>query len=734
MSNFKSLLVYPPAADFTQPHSAIPYLAAHLRDKGEHVVVKDLNIEAFHYIIGEKFLKKCEKKVKKRFASLNKKEAVNLNEQREYIDVMEALGVNRGVVSGIGKIKKGFRNQTFFKYKEYKKNVDFLNQALKLVSCAHFPTKLEGAEYSTPFFLNSDEDIKEQTERAFNPYIEYYEETFLPFLEKEKPDLIGLSVTYSSQALQMFALAHLIRKRLPGIHICAGGAFLSRVVLNMKREKFKTLFEYLDSAIVYEGETALYNLVSYLKEKNPGKPFSTRNVLLYNREKDAVTLPPGDVRVEDPDQTPPPDYDGFPLELYLSPKPILPYAPTRGCYWNKCAFCHYGATKERTAGYREGSVQKIMDDLEFLADRYHVDHFAFSVDIMSPTLARGIADEMIKRNLPYRWNTDIRFEESFTDELCIRLKEGGCEAVAVGLESGSGRILQLIQKGINTRTAERVIRNFSDAGICVQVMTFLNFPTETAEEAVETIHFISRNTESISLFTMGDYELLYGSKVFQNPEKYGIKRVFFPKGDDFKILCLYEEYKKNKTEMDTYTVDSAYLRIAEKYNENENPYAGAVSTCHTFLYFKKFGKDVFKQFHEVDAPGKKRSNRKFNNLSKPRLHPDVRIIRGNFSIQEANENLEANAARLQEKMFEGGATARQALNEIVDEKKIFAGGAQYIRIQDMKWMEMPHHVKEILDLCNGKNNYKRIVKSKGKDFREVIRKMLNELLAINVLK
>ena len=66
--NFKTLLIYIPAADFTQPYPAIPYLAGYLRHRGENVIIKDLNIEAHEYIFSEEFLEKCLQKVKKRFS------------------------------------------------------------------------------------------------------------------------------------------------------------------------------------------------------------------------------------------------------------------------------------------------------------------------------------------------------------------------------------------------------------------------------------------------------------------------------------------------------------------------------------------------------------------------------------------------------------------------------------------------------------------------------------------
>ncbi|UCH96817.1 MAG: B12-binding domain-containing radical SAM protein [Candidatus Aminicenantes bacterium] len=736
--NFNTLLIYLPAADFTQPYPAIPYLAGYLRHQGENVIIKDLNIEAHEYILSEEFLEKCRQKLDQRFAFLDKKNSLNFNEQKEYMKCLEASGVNPKTLKP-GKSLYGFRDkEKFFNFKEYQKNSGFLRQALTVISSAYFPTQINAAEYTTPFFLSSRADIIAQTSKDINPFIEFYQQKVIPLVAAEKPDLIGISVTYPSQVLQMFAAANLIKKKFPAIHICAGGAFICRMVLNMPRKKFKTLFDYLDSIIVYEGETALYKLILHLKAlkaspTEPGRPFSIPNVIYYDRTKHDIIFPPRDALVEDLDELPPPDFNGFPLDKYFSPKVVLPYAPTRGCYWNKCAFCHYGATKEGTARYRETSIKKVVDDMEFLANRFKVNHFAFSIDIMSPAMALNIADEMIKRKLFYPWNTEIKIEKNFTRENCKKLKQGGCLSVAIGLESGSQRILELIEKGYTPQTAGEVIKNLSDAGICVQVMSFLDFPTETPGEAMETIRFISANKEHISLFTLGDFELLPGSRVFRNPQAYGITNVGYGKGDEFKILCLYKEKKESKLETDAYFIDSAYLKTAEEYAGLEFPFAGAVSTNHTFLYFEHFGKDIFKNPGLQGDRGKEEPARTLDRLSRPALNPGIKIIEGNFSLREISESLEKNTSLLKDSMNKSGQSYRQAFHKILNKNKVFSSDSFYILWDDMKWSELPGQVKEILDLCNGENLFEDIIESKGTRNKGFIEKILNQLFSLNIL-
>ncbi|MCP4146251.1 MAG: radical SAM protein [bacterium] len=736
--NFKTLLFYPPAADFTQPYPAIPYLAGFLRDKGEDVFIKDLNIAGHEYILKDQFLEKCLRKVEKRFAFLDKKKTLDFNQQKEYLKCLEALGVNPEVTEPgtSGGFLHGFgKKEKFYDFKEYSENTGFFKQALTLISAAYFPTQLNPAEYTTPFFLSSRDDIIEQTIRAFNPFIEFYENTVIPLIEKENPALIGLSVTYPGQVLQMFALAHLIKKKFPGIHICAGGAFISRLVLNMPPQKCKTFLNYLDSIILYEGETALHKLILHLKE-NEGKPVAPLdipNLIYYDRVRKNAVFPQGEPFLENLDELPPPDFNGYPLDQYLSPTMVLPYAPTRGCYWNKCAFCHYGATKEGTAKYRERSLKKVVDDMEFLAADCKVDHFAFSIDVMSPAMAIGLADELIKRKRPYKWNSELKIEKIFTPEICKKLKQGGCLSIATGLESGCLRILKLIDKGFTPETAGEVIRNFSEAGISVQVMAFMDFPTESTGEALETIRLISENQAHISLFTLGDFELLPGSGVFKEPDAYGIKDVHYAKWDEFKLLCLYKEKIARDAGSKTQYTDTAYVTVAEKYAGLEFPFAGAVSTNHTFLYFERFGKDIFKAPELLKTPGDAETEKSPDMFSRPKLGPSVKVLEGNFSMQELNENLEKNSALLKTEMDKSGQSYRKALKKILDKSRVSASQSVLILVEDMKWTELPGHVKEILDLCNGENTYNEITGSKGPMDKEFIEMVLKGLLSLDIV-
>jgi hypothetical protein len=103
---------------------------------------------------------------------------------------------------------------------------------------------------------------------------------------------------------------------------------------------------------------------------------------------------------------------------------------------------------------------------------------------------RSLALEIIKRKITISWWTNIRFEKSFTRDLCMLLKASGCIAVSGGLEVASDRLLDLIQKGITVAQVARVNRHFTEAGIMVHAYLMYGFPTQTAQETIDSLEMV----------------------------------------------------------------------------------------------------------------------------------------------------------------------------------------------------------------------------------------------------
>jgi hypothetical protein len=153
--------------------------------------------------------------------------------------------------------------------------------------------------------------------------------------------------------------------------------------------------------------------------------------------------------------------------------------------------------------------------------------FHFVDEAASPAILRAVALEIIRRKLTVVWWTNIRFEKSFTPELCELLKRSGCIAISGGLEVASDRLLALINKGVTIEQVARVAANFTAAGIMVHTYLMYGFPTQTAQETIDSLEVV-RQLFKLGLVQSGfwhHFALTAHSEVGQFPEKFHITRV-----------------------------------------------------------------------------------------------------------------------------------------------------------------------------------------------------------------
>ena len=140
---------------------------------------------------------------------------------------------------------------------------------------------------------------------------------------------------------------------------------------------------------------------------------------------------------------------------------------------------------------------------------------------------REVAIEIIKRKLTVSWWTNIRFEKSFTLDLCRLLKASGCIAVSGGLEVASDRLLQLIDKGVTVEQVARVNRNFTEAGIMVHAYLMYGFPTQTAQETIDSLEMVRQMFE-VGIMQSGfwhQFAMTAHSPIGLNPEAFDVIHV-----------------------------------------------------------------------------------------------------------------------------------------------------------------------------------------------------------------
>jgi radical SAM family protein len=619
----EKILIHPAFADPTQPYLSLPSLKGYLRARGLDARVVDLNVEAAHYLFDPETVEDIARRIGLRFLKLNRARSLDFHEQREYRALVEARTRIEEVLGAERPPLEVFRDRALFldpvAYTLARRRTDSLFAAL---SALHFPYRFDFNHAGHEVLPWSFDLLEEYASDGLSPLIDFYRRVLDPpadweSLERgglhialDQVDFVGISIVFPSQIPEALVLARVVKERAPHSFVALGGPCIHQAAVHMEHDLRMRLLAFADGVGLFEGEETLASLFPLLDAwRSAGEAERLEvlkdvpNLLLIDPAESKPRLGPR--RVLDLREAPAPDYSDLDLDRYLAPSRTLLYAPTRGCYWNKCSFCYYGLAETATASYREVPPERAAADLAKLSRRHGVRNFYISCDVLSPSYAVRLAQAITGRGLKIRWSSDLKIEKFFTPERCALLQESGLRSAAFGIESGSDRILELMRKGCDRATMTEVNRSFHEAGVATEWMTFTDHPDETAEEALETVRWIAAESEWVDLFIVGEFGLERGSHIAEEPARYGVEKIFHAEGDDLKLYALFTQKAGERTAEDRETVDRAIARAAAPYALNPYPWAGANSTHHTFLHFLEFGQRVFRShFQSAQAADK----------------------------------------------------------------------------------------------------------------------------------
>jgi anaerobic magnesium-protoporphyrin IX monomethyl ester cyclase len=592
----KVALVYPPACDPTAPYLSLPTLAAQLRRDGVETLLVDANVEAFDWLLSRTELAARAQRVEHRFAELSAKAALSHTELLDYGHLARALPLVADVPTQIEDAKRALRDtDTFFDPLAYDTATRVIDDGLALVSAAYAPLKLDFTTYRTPFSMLTMRDVEADAERERNPFYDWVETVLAPRLRSARVELVGLSVCFPGQLQPAYAFALQLRRLLPGVHLTVGGPGVTQMMIRLEGQALARALGPFDSAVLYEGETPLSKLCEALEG---GRALREVPNLVLRDKLLGARFTPGH-GMQDLRQLDAPSFDGLPLDRYLAPKLVLPYDPTRGCYWGKCTFCHYGLAEVGTASYRERSVEAVVAHLAALSEKHATNVFYFSQDSVAPKTLLKLADRLVAQGLQIRWATDLKPEKYLTPERAVRLRESGAIACALGVESGSPRVLELIDKGAPIEVVVDVVDRLAEAGIAAEAMCFT---TETKEEALETLAFLRQQRQSLGLFIVGEFGLTHGALVAQRPKDFGIEEVWQLEGDEFGLGLFHSMKEPSKSDDDRERIDVELGQLSGRWLLRRYPWAGAVSTAHTLLHYVEYGPSAFRILAKKRAP------------------------------------------------------------------------------------------------------------------------------------
>ena len=594
----KVMLIFPPDWYPSEPYLSLPSLTAVLRQAGHTVIQKDINLEMWDWYFSEDFLKRVLRKVPQqldRLRKLSKKRDLDANE----MDLQLALcDVTRQKIDEL--IKKAeqatriIRGEEFYHIDQLEWAIQVFREVTAVISMVYAPARIcmppMETNLSYKVFVSS-EIMDAVNDIQVNIYRDVFEHLVKPVIEREQPDVIGISIVLQQQMFSTMTFCALIKQHFPHIHVTIGGNTVTRL-----RDVLPTspLFQYFDSAVVYEGETAFVQLVSAVGAK---RSLAEVPNTIY---KDETGIHASTISfAEDMHALPPPDFDGLPLDKYFVPTKIMPYLATRGCYWGRCEFCDHG--EGYTAGYRTKTIQEALGEIQYLRDKYGAQHFHFTDESYPPALFRKLTRGLIDSQMGIVWTTHMRFEKSLLDQTVWQdAKESGCKYLHFGYESGVERVLQLMDKATTTEIMTKHLQLTADAGIWNHCMGFFGFPGETKEEAWQSVQFLEANKDHVHSLGFGTFDLGRHNPVAKHPEKWGVTAYKNPEWD--LALDYYYTVKQGMS------IEEAE-RVFEQFERNHNPGwdLRLYIREYIFLYISKFGLGKLQdlQYQKAKATGVK---------------------------------------------------------------------------------------------------------------------------------
>ncbi len=544
----KVLLIIPPFSQVNTCYPSVTQLTGFLISKGYNSVSSDLSLNVFLRIFSKEGFKKI-------FESIEIKDVNDFYSERilllrnRYINSVEPIikflqGKDPNLAYKIVNEKfipqgESFENISdeleafgYFGIQDKAKYYAslFLSDFTKFIQknvTEHFGLSryAEKISISTPVF----ETINREVQRERNVIENFIIEETDKIIIQEKPGLVGFSIPFPGNLLGALISAKFIKENFPQIKIIFGGGYVNTELRKLHDSQF---FEYTDYVTLDDGEIPILNIIQNIE--NPNRNIFVRTFIL-NEDKVEFRNDGFPQNIIHNELTPP-SLNGIDTEKYTAITELLnpmhrlwsdgywnKLTIAHGCYWRKCTFCDVNL--DYIGRYSPAKASVIVDWIEAMIDQTGMTSFHFTDEAAPPSVLKEVAIEILRRNLSITWWGNIRFEKSFTLDLCRLLAASGCVAVSGGLEVADERLLKLIQKGVTLEQVAVVCNNFKEAGIMIHAYLMYGFPTQTEQEVINSLELV-RQFMQFNLFQSAYWHLFsltVHSPIAEKPERYELE-------------------------------------------------------------------------------------------------------------------------------------------------------------------------------------------------------------------
>lgn len=323
--------------------------------------------------------------------------------------------------------------------------------------------------------------------------------------------VIGINITFESQLFFAIILCKLLNESYPNNKIVVGGGFVNSFINS--GDSIGPIGMYCDLVISGEGEA----LIWFLKENNndlcglinKGEPSGDKACYISAEkvchEKISVC---------------PPHINKHTLDEYFSPLRIIPLRFTYQCYWGRCKFC---TDKEYHSCLDSNyNVGEMIDFCVRSAIEHNIDGIYFLDSAIPVSILKSFCSKLVKSGVKIKWGTNARLDTPFINESFIKLlADAGCVFIKFGLESGSQRVLDLMDKGINIKNASDAIQLCRKYGILVHTYIMFAFPGEHEDDRMMTMNFILDEMTHPDNYNCSEF-IMYGNSLVAKEVNYNL--------------------------------------------------------------------------------------------------------------------------------------------------------------------------------------------------------------------
>jgi radical SAM superfamily enzyme YgiQ (UPF0313 family) len=305
-------------------------------------------------------------------------------------------------------------------------------------------------------------------------------------IRKNKPDVVGIT-TLTPPMKHVTKITEIAKKINPSCAVVLGGihptAFPERTLEETSA----------DFSVIGEGEITFYEIVRGMAEKNID-PLKIDG-LCFKDKKGKITRNKDRDFIQDLNDLPFPDRDDFDLKKYdsaptkkVSSEPMTtPILTSRGCAF-RCVHCISKVLWKQKVRFR--SVDNVISEIEECVNKYGIREFNILDDTFTLDKKRlmEICQKIIDKNLKIYWVCFSRVN-TIDEEMAEIMYKAGCRKISFGLESGSQKVLDLMNKNATLEMARKAVNAVVKHGIQAHASFMFGNLEETMEDAKKTIEF-----------------------------------------------------------------------------------------------------------------------------------------------------------------------------------------------------------------------------------------------------